>query len=87
MKEAGLAFEPLADDINLVSHLELIEFHRYFPDPCLNLDAMFEKIVKTPETSYCSELIYFQHAKELLSRTCRNRWAEITAALIDITPR
>ena len=82
-----MAFEPLADDVNLVSHLELIEFDRYFPDPCLGMESMFKRIIDNPETSYCSELISFNVAKETLMKTCEDRWAEITTALIDITPR
>ena len=87
MKDAGIVYEPLADDINLVSHLELIEFDRYFPNPCLALDSMFDDIVRNPETQYCGELISFQVAKDLLMATCQKRWTEITDALIEITPR
>ena len=82
-----MVFEPLADDVNLVSHFELIEFDRYFPDPCLELDSMFNRIIENPQTSHCSHFIQFDMAKKVLRETCEKRWSEITNALIDITPR
>ena len=87
MKEAGLVFEPIADDINLVSHVEPIEFTRYFPNPCQSMDSMFQKILDNPETQHCGELISFRFFKVVLERSCQERWTEITEALIDITPR
>ena len=87
MKQAGLVYEPLATDVNLISHLELIEFDRYYPNPCLAMESMFDQIVNNPETNYCSELIMFKVAKESLLRTCETRWREIIDALIEVTPR
>ena len=87
MKDAGLVFEPIADDVNLVSHVEPIEFTRYFPDPCQSMDSMFQKILDNPETQHCGELISFKFFKVVLRRTCQERWTEITEALVDITPR
>ena len=95
IKTAGVVLEPQAENVHLLSHQDLIEFTRYYPNPCTNLWGIFNEIIEDDGAFSCkqkiwgrtNQLAWFMDAREEIMEVCNKRWIEIVDALIELSPR
>ena len=91
-RELGVVFEPVAENVHLLSHEDLVEFTRYYTNPCNTMESMFNEIILENGSYSCAsgssrQERWFNDAKNQIMKICNDRWEKIAMALIDLSPR